>query len=157
MLSIGALFAGGQWFGTGQDNPTAQRSGGPTQLDPLPPGDGVGVGGTELTGERVAHTDARSGVRLDAAMAPKDWGTQVQFLVSNIKGPLTCRLVAVRRDGGSEVLSTWTVGERGWGTAQQPAPLMLPAVTALPRADIAHLQVQSVGANGSTETLVTAP
>lgn len=157
MLSIGALFAGGQWFSDAPENPAAQRSGGPTQLDPLPPGDGAGVGGPDLTGERVGGTDARTGVRLDAAMAAKDWGTQVQFLVSNIKGPLTCRLVAVRRDGGSEVLSTWTVGERGWGTAQQPEPLMLPAVTALPRAEIAHLQVQSVAADGSTETLVTTP
>jgi len=158
VLSIGALFAGGQWFGPDQQSPpTAQRSSGPTQLDPLPPGDGPGIGGTELTGERVANTDARSGVRLDAALAPKDWGTQVQFVVSNIKGPQTCRLVAVRTDGSSEVLSTWTVQEKGWGTAQRPEPLMLPAVTALPRADIAHLQVQSVAANGSTETLVTAP
>ena len=105
----------------------------------------------------MASTDARSGVRLDAALEPKDWGTQVQFAVSNIKGPLTCRLVAVRTDGGSEVLSTWTVGEKGWGTAGCQEPLLLPAVTALPRADIAHLQVQSVAANGSTETLVTAP
>jgi len=158
MLSIGALFAGGQWFGPDrQAPPAAQRSSGPTQLDPLPLNDGSGIGGPDLTGERVASTDARSGVRLDAAMEPKDWGTQVQFAVSNIKGPLTCRLVAVRTDGGSEVLSTWTVGAKGWGTAAREEPLLLPAVTALPRADIAHLQVQSIAADGSTETLVTAP
>ncbi|HEU4348996.1 MAG TPA: zf-HC2 domain-containing protein [Actinoplanes sp.] len=157
MVSIGALVAGGKWFAPDQQTPTAQRSSGPTQLDPLPPGGGPGVGGPDLPGERVGSTDARSGVRLDAGLASKDWGTQVQFLVSSIKGPLTCRLVAVRTDGSAEVLSTWTVGKEGWGTAQQPAPLMLSAVTALPRADIAHLQVQSVAANGSTETLVTAP
>jgi hypothetical protein len=157
MLSIGALFAGGQWFGPDQQTPTAQRSSGPTQLDPLPPADGPGVGGPDLTGERMARTDARSGVRLDAALEPKDWGTQVQFAVSNIKGPLTCRLVAVRTDGSAEVLSTWSVGVKGWGTAQRAEPLVLPAVTALPRNAIAHLQVQSVSTNGSTETLVTAP
>ena len=156
MLSIGTLFAGAKWFAP-DSGPVAQRPNSPTQLDPLPPGEGAGIGGTPLTGERISSTDTRSGVRLDAALAVKDWGTQVQFLVANIKGPLTCRLVAVRTDGGSEVLSTWTVGPKGWGTAQQPEPLMVSAVTALPRADIAHLQVQAVGDNGNAETLVTAP
>jgi hypothetical protein len=158
MLSIGALFAGGKWLGTEpQQGPVAQRSSGPTALDPLPLGTGTGLGGTPLAGEVVSRTDERSGVRLDAGLEPKDWGTQVQFAVANIKGPLTCRLVAVRTDGGSEVLSTWTVGEKGWGTAAQPEPLLLQGVTALPRAKIAHVQVQSIGADGATEALVTAP
>jgi hypothetical protein len=158
MLSIGALFAGGQWFGSDQQQtPTAQRPSGSTVLDPLPLGDGNGVGGPDLTGERMSNSDARSGVRLDAALEPKDWGTQVQFVVGNIKGPLECRLVAVRTDGRSDVLSSWTVGDKGWGTAQRPEPLLLSAVTSLPRADIAHLQVQSVGKNGAVENLVTVP
>lgn len=157
MLSIGALFAGGQWFGTEQKQPpTAQRSSGPEQLDPLPLSDG-GIGGPDLTGERMGNTDSRSEVRLDAALEPKDWGTQVQFVVSNIKGPLTCRLVAVRTNGGSVELSSWNVGEKGWGTAERQEPLLLSAVTALPRSEIAHLQVQSVDANGTAKTLVTAP
>ena len=156
MLSIGALFAGGQWFGTDQQAPpTAQRSSGPEQLDPLPPNGGIG--GPDLTGERMGSTDARSGVRLDAALEPKDWGTQVQFVVSNIKGPLTCRLVAVRTNGGSVELSSWNVGEKGWGTAERQEPLLLTAVSALPRSEIAHLQVQAVDANGTAKTLVTAP
>ena len=162
MFAIGALFAGGKWFAPDEQQPPPQatQSRGPDQWDPLPNSDGgPGIGGPELTltGERMGSTDARSGVRLDAALEPKDWGTQVQFAVSNIKGRQVCRLVAVRPDGGSEVLSTWTVSDKGWGTAQNPAPLLLPAVTALPRAEIAHLQVQSVTSNGTTETLVTAP
>ena len=158
MLSIGALFAGGQWFGTDQKQaPTTaqpQRSGGPDQLDPLPLSPG-GIGGPDLTGERMGSTDARSGVRLDAALEPKDWGTQVQFVVSNIKGPLTCRLVAVRTNGAPVELSSWNVGEKGWGTAEREEPLLLSAVSALPRAEIAHLQVQSIEANGTVKTLVT--
>ena len=159
MLSIGALFAGGKWLGPDPQlpGPAAQRSSGPTALDPLPLGTGTGIGGTGLAGDPIASTDARSGVRLDAGLEPKDWGTQIQFAVSNIKGPLTCRLVAVRTDGGSEVVSTWTVGDKGWGTAAQPEPLLLQGVTALPRDKIAHLQVQAVDGGGTAETLVTAP
>ncbi|GGL06327.1 zf-HC2 domain-containing protein [Mangrovihabitans endophyticus] len=160
MLSIGALFVGGQVFAPDQQeqqSPTAQRSAGTAQLDPLPPDDGPGLGGPDLPGERFSGTDTRTGVRADVGLESKDWGTQVSFMVSNIKGPLTCRLVAVRTDGATETLSTWTVGDDGWGTAANPDPLMLQAVTALPREEIAHLQVQSVDAKGGSETLVRVP
>jgi hypothetical protein len=158
MFSIGALFAGGHWFApTPSTTAGAQPAGGPTVLDPLPPAGGPGIGGKDLKGELFTSTDARSGVRADVAFQPKDWGTQVSFAVSNIRGPLTCRLVAVRTNGESEVLTTWTVGEKGWGTAAQPQPLLLQAVTALPRDQIAHVQVQSLDANGTNETLVRVP
>jgi hypothetical protein len=167
MLSIGALFVGGKWFAPGSGGSTSTTAGGAPsaapsqrgsdQLDPLPLSDGVGIGGPELTGERFGGTDPRTGVRADVALEKKDWGTQVSFAVANIKGPLTCRLVAVRTDGNSEVLTTWTVGEKGWGTAANPDPLLLQAVTALPRDDIAHIQVQSVDAKGIATTLVRVP
>ncbi|RZU49549.1 putative zinc finger protein [Krasilnikovia cinnamomea] len=157
MLSIGALFAGGQWFAPQQTKPPAAQRG-PSQLDPLPLTEGgTGIGGPDLAGERFGGSDPRSGVRADVALEKKDWGTQVSFAVSNIKGPLNCRLVAVRTDGGSEVLTTWTVPEKGWGTAENPNPLLLQAVTALPRDDIAHLQVQSVNDKGTADTLVRVP
>lgn len=157
MLSIGALFAGAQWLAPDQGpQQPAQRSS--KVLDPLPLAQGGGgFGGTALPGETFSTTDSRSGVSAAVGFEPKDWGTQVSFAVSNIKGPLTCRLVAVRTDGNSEVLSTWTVGDKGWGTAAQPEPLLLVAATALPRKDIAHVQVQSIDARGSTETLVRVP
>jgi hypothetical protein len=159
MLAVGALFAGAKWFAPNRTNApaaTAQRSS--TQLDPLPLSDGgAGIGGPDLPGERYGGSDPRSGVRLDAGLERKDWGTQVSYAVSNIKGPLTCRLVAVRTDGSTEVLSTWTVDQAGWGTAANPSPLLLQAVTATPRDSIAHLQVQSLPAGGTPETLVRVP
>jgi hypothetical protein len=160
MLSIGALFVGGQWLGsnktTNTPTTTAQRSS--TQLDPLPLSDGgAGIGGPDLTGDRYSGTDPRTGVALDVGLEKKDWGTQVSYAVSNVKGPLTCRLVAIRTDGTPEVLSTWTVGVKGWGTAANPSPLLLQSVTATPRDNIAHLQVQSLDAKGSAETLVQVP
>jgi hypothetical protein len=159
VLAVGALFAGARWIAPDKaNNPatTAQRSS--TQLDPLPLSDGgAGIGGPDLPGERYGGSDPRTGVRLDAGLERKDWGTQVSYAVSNIKGPLTCRLVAVRTDGSSEVLSTWAVNPAGWGTAANPSPLLLQAVTATPRDSIAHLQVQSVSAGGTSETLVRVP
>lgn len=158
MLSIGALFAGGKWFAPDQKSPstTAQRDS--SQLDPLPnSGDGPGIGGPDLTGQQYSGTDPRTGVHLDTALEKKDWGTQISFAISNIKGPKECRLLAVHTDGTTEPLVSWNVGERGWGTAANPTPLMLQAITATPREDIAHITVQEVTANGAGDTLVRVP
>ncbi|GIF05945.1 zf-HC2 domain-containing protein [Actinoplanes siamensis] len=159
MLSIGALFAGGKWLG--DDTPakggatTAQR--GSDQLDPLPDSDGVGIGGTPLPGQNYSGTDNRTNVSAAVGLEKKDWGTQVSFAVSNIKGPKTCALVLVHTDGTSERVASWTIGDKGWGTAANPAPLMLQAVTGTARDDIAHVQVQELAANGNSETLISIP
>ncbi|KUL35900.1 zf-HC2 domain-containing protein [Actinoplanes awajinensis] len=160
MLSIGALFAGGKWLGTdattpGTGNQVAQRDS--RQLDPLPDSDGVGIGGTQLPGQNYDGTDSRTGVSAAVGLEKKDWGTQISFAVSNLKGPKTCGLVLVRTDGTSERVATWTIGDKGWGTAANPAPLMLQAVTGTAREDIAHVQVQELTANGTGETLISVP
>ncbi|GAA0455785.1 RNA polymerase subunit sigma [Paractinoplanes deccanensis] len=157
MLSIGAFFVGGQVIGDQGSTPsnTTAQSGGSTQTDPLPnAGDGPGIGGPDLTGERFDGSDPRTGVQASVAFEQKDFGTQIQFAISNITGPKTCRLVAVHTDGTTEPLVSWTVGTKGWGTAANSQPLLLQAVTATPRADIAHVQVQEVP---SGDTLVRVP
>ena len=157
MLSIGALFAGGKFFAPDQKaTNTAQR--GSSQLDPLPNSqDGPGIGGPELTGQKYSGTDPRTGVHADVAMEKKDWGTQISFAISNIEGPKECRLLAVHTDGTTEPLVSWNVGEKGWGTAANPEPLLLQAVTATAREDIAHIQVQEVTTGGAGDTLVRVP
>jgi hypothetical protein len=159
MLSIGAFFVGGQVLG-GDSDPattnTAQRDS--TQLDPLPnTADGPGIGGPDLTGERLTGSDPRTGVTASVGLEKKDWGTQISFAISNITGPKVCRLVAVHTDGTTEPLVSWKVGDKGWGTAANSEPLLLQAVTATPRDNIAHVQVQEVAANGAGETLVRVP
>ncbi|MBG0560053.1 zf-HC2 domain-containing protein [Actinoplanes aureus] len=156
MLSIGALFAGGRWLGP-ESTPQAPQAQNSSQLDPLPNGDGVGIGGTKLPGEPFNGTDPRSGVAMAVGLEKKDWGTQISFAVSNVTGPKQCALVAVRRDGTSEQLATWTVGEGGWGTTANPNPLLFQAITATAREDIAHIQVQEITESGPGETLVRVP
>jgi hypothetical protein len=159
MLSIGALFAGGKWLGTDAPatpgNQIAQR--GSDQLDPLPDSNGVGIGGTALPGQNYSGTDSRTNVSAAVGLEKKDWGTQISFAVANLKGPKTCALTLVHTDGTSERVASWTIGEKGWGTAANPAPLLLQAVTGTARDDIAHVQVQELTANGNSETLVSIP
>jgi hypothetical protein len=158
MLSIGALFAGATWFAPNQkpSSTTAQRSS--SQLDPLPLSDGgAGLGGPDLAGNRWSGSDPRTGVQLDVGLEKKDMGTQFSFAVSNIKGPLTCHLVAVHRDSSTETLSSWTVGPNGWGTAANPSPLLASGITATSRDDIAHVRVESVDSKGNVTNLVQVP
>ncbi len=156
MLSIGALFAGSRWLAPDTKARTTAVAGGTTHLDALPP-DG-GNGGPDLPdGDRYGIRDPRTGVRMDAALGKKDWGTQISYEVSNITGPRVCQLVITKTDGSTEVVSSWSVGDKGWGTAAQPQPLTLTTVTALSRDQIAHLSVQALNAGGTPETLVQVP
>lgn len=157
MLSIGALFAGGRWLGPEPTPPSQTAQGGSNQLDPLPNSNGVALGGTSLPGVTYDGTDPRTGVSSAVGLEKKDWGTQISFAVGNITGPKECALVVVRRDGTSEQVASWTIGEDGWGTAANPTPLLLQAVTGTPRDDIAHVQVQEITENGPGETLVRVP
>jgi hypothetical protein len=158
MLSIGAFVFGNSRGGGGETPATttnAQR--GSTQMDPLPANGGPGIGGPDLAGQRYEGSDPRTGVALAVGLEKKDMGTQVSFAVSNIKGAKTCRLVLVHTDGTSEPLSSWTVGERGWGTPANPQPLLLQTTTATPREDIAHVAIQDVTKGGAGDTLVRVP
>jgi hypothetical protein len=157
MLSIGALFAGANWLAPTKTVPEAAASttpadAGSKELDPLPNPD-VGLGGLDLGGDVHDATDSRTGVAALVGFEEKDWGTQISFAVSNIKGPKVCKLVATRTNGETETLSTWKVGEKGWGTAEQEQPLLLQAATSLRRDEIALVSVQEVTDKG-TETLV---
>jgi hypothetical protein len=112
-------------------------------------------GAVPLTGEKVSATDRKTGAHIEAALDSKAWGTKVSFAVTKVDGPQSCRLVAVRRNGDTEVLSTWTVPDGGYGYDVRPQPLSLSAATALRSKDLTHLQVQAMDGNGDPSTLVT--
>ncbi len=142
-LAGGGVLAGAQWF--------APEPGAPTQAAPPAPA----TQPAPVAGERLSAVDRGTGVQADVLLEGRPWGTKVSFAVSKVSGPLTCRLVAVRASGQSEVLSTWTVPPTGYGTQEQPQPLALEASTALTRRDIVELQVQSVDISGNGTPLVT--
>ena len=105
--------------------------------------------GPDLVNDRqLSATDAATGVHADAVLDAASWGTRISFALSKVAGPLRCRLVAERRGGGTEVLSTWVVPADGYGTSKQPQPLVLQTATALSRTEIAGLRVESVAGTG---------
>jgi hypothetical protein len=108
-----------------------------------------------IAGDTVTATDKKTGAHIEAALTSRPWGTKVEFQVTKIEGPQSCRLVAVRENGETEVLSTWTVPDGGYGYEVRPQPLALEAATALASKDITHLRVQAMDPHGDPSTLVT--
>lgn len=153
-----ALLAGGTWLGGGvttgnlADPPISP---GPTTTSPEP----SGVGGPDLSeGDRFTAIDPDSGVQADVLLASRAWGTQVSLSLAAVTGPRECQLVAVRSDGTDEVMASWRVPEAGYGTSEQPDPLLLLAATKMAREDMNHLQVRVVEPDGTvTNTLITIP
>ncbi|SBT36952.1 anti-sigma factor family protein [Micromonospora auratinigra] len=130
--------------------PTAAPSPGPTSTDDPNIGDNI-----EQEGEKHNATDPGTGVRTTMFVASKDYGTQIYVQLSKLPGPRTCRLVVIRKNKTSEVVSSWSVPGTGYGTSARTTPLELSASTSAGRNDIDKIQVQSIDASGIATPLVT--
>ncbi|GAA4459014.1 anti-sigma factor family protein [Phytohabitans houttuyneae] len=157
-----SLVAGGRLFGDG-GSPTDVVAGGttpPASAPANPSGSGgPGIGGPELSedGEPFSATDIQTGVEARLVLETKTWGTQISFQLTKLTGPRQCRLTVLREDGTKEVLNTWSVPPAGYGTKEEPEPLLLQTSTATPRNEIDRVQVQQVGKDGIVESLVEVP
>lgn len=116
-----------------------------------------GTGGNEQEGEPFTAVDASTGVQLNMWLISKDFGTRIDFQLKRLPGPRTCRLMVVRKNDTTEVLSTWSVPGGGYGTTTNPLPLELSGATSVPKDDIAKVLVQSVDASGVASPLVQVP
>ncbi|MBQ1051311.1 zf-HC2 domain-containing protein [Micromonospora sp. C51] len=145
------------------DSSTAPPFAGPTTAPVGPPSDrpgnpgDPGFGGNEQEGDKVNVTDSTTGVSATFFLISKDFGTKMDFSLSKLPGPRTCRLVVVRDDGSTEVVSTWSVPDGGYGTNANPQLLALSAATSTKLDDIKHFEVQEIDSRGATDTLVTVP
>ncbi len=158
-----SLVAGGRLFGDG-GTPSDVVAGARTSAPATPPANpggsgGPGIGGPDIgeDGEPFSATDVQTGVEAKLVLETKTWGTQVSFQLTKLTGPRKCRLTVVREDGTKEVLNTWSVPPAGYGTKEEPQPLLLQTSTATPRNEIDRIQVQQVTKEGVVESLVEVP
>lgn len=118
--------------------------------------------------EQLRATDPRSHVRATLGLQAKGWGTRAVLELANVKGPLSCSLVAVGRDGGEETVTTWAVPVSGYGGAAAasgsgsraasgaaPAPLRVEGGAAYPPTAIARFEVRTE--DGTRLVTLTAP
>jgi hypothetical protein len=113
------------------------------------------VGGPLLTlgltgafGGGPAETiQASSGpVNAKIGLTGDDHGTEVQFDLTGVKGPLDCTLWAVSKDGTTRrAVASWTVDSTGYGTAGNPKALHIEGNVAIARADLGKLEFAREG------------
>ncbi len=106
-----------------------------------------------LTGQLHSATDPGTGVAGTVGLVAKTWGTQVTLDLSKVRGPVECELVAVSKTGERRVVMGWLVPAPGDGVPGHPAHLVIAGGTAIPRNDLARVDVDVV--NG--RTLLTIP
>jgi hypothetical protein len=118
----------------------------------------LGIGGPENlpAGTRYSATDLGTGVVLELFVDGKPWGSQLAISLSRVKGPFTCTLVAVSRNGAVETVSHWTVSAEGYGTPAHAEPLLLMAATGFKADTIDRIEVHAVKPPSTSDsTLVT--
>ena len=154
-LSIGVFGRG--FGGSGADpgnNVAATPTGGKTILNP--PSAGTSKPAGTPTGTTYSSTDPRSGAKLTVVADSKAWGSQLGITLTKVRGPLTCTLLVVGRDGRTEAAGTWWVMAEGYGTTQHPDPLTLSTSTSMQAGAIDRLEIRAVGSDGANpSTLVS--
>ena len=86
-------------------------------------------------------------------METKGWGTHIALDLTHVKGPLTCRLVAVSKVGAAHVMTEWAVPPTGYGEPGAPDHLQVHGGTSLQRSDLRRFEVR----DQSGATLLTIP
>ncbi|MER7756172.1 zf-HC2 domain-containing protein [Kitasatospora sp. NPDC097643] len=65
--------------------------------------------------EQFSATDPGTGARAVVGVDGKPWGSQISLQLADVRGPLTCRLVAVSHSGDRQTVTTWNVPPSGYG------------------------------------------
>ncbi len=86
---------------------------------------------------------APHGIHATVAMTDTTWGTSVNVTLAGVRGPLTCELVAVGKDGTRQTTSTWSVAGAGYGVPGSPERFTVWGATGLHRAEIDHFDVST--------------
>jgi len=106
-----------------------------------------------MMGERHTATNAANGVSAVIGLEQRDWGTHIAVELRGVKGPLTCDLVAVGKDGSTQVITNWYVPPHGYGVPGHTAPLDLHGGSSMAKSDIDHVEVRT----NTQQVLVSVP
>ena len=102
---------------------------------------------TTTTAQRLHAVSQSTGTKATVQVEKEPWGSQVTLQITHVKGPVGCRLLAVDRDGHSEVVMGWSVPPEGYGTPAHPDPLLVHGGTDVATANLSHFEVRTVNGN----------
>ncbi|MFF7731185.1 anti-sigma factor family protein [Streptomyces sp. NPDC008001] len=105
-------------------------------------------------GEKIGAVDPTTKVDATVSLQQKPWGTHVALRLAHVRGPLTCDLVAVGKNGERQTVTTWAVPPGGYGLDGTDAadkgdkwgkePLYTHGGAALNRNDISRFEVRTL-------------
>lgn len=100
-------------------------------------------------GEKHGGVDPATGVDATVSLERKPWGTHVALQLGAVKGPLTCDLVAVGKNGREQTVTTWAVPASGYGLKDSPVkwsrePLYTHGGAAFAQDDIDRFEVRTL-------------
>jgi anti-sigma factor RsiW len=103
--------------------------------------------------EKLHAVSQTTGTEATVQVEGEPWGSQVTLQITHVKGPVACRLLAIDKDGRSEVVMGWSVPPEGYGTPAHPDPLLVHGGTDVATANLSRFEVRTV--NGTL--LVSVP
>jgi hypothetical protein len=109
---------------------------------------GPGAPAVAIAGQLHSATDPGTGVAGTVGLQAKAWGTVVTLDLSKVHGPVECEAVAVSKTGERRVVMGWLVPAPGDGVPGHPAHLVIQGGAAIPRSDLARIDIDVV--NGRT-------
>ncbi|MEU6661031.1 zf-HC2 domain-containing protein [Streptomyces sp. NPDC046821] len=99
--------------------------------------------------KKVTATDPGTHVTATIGMQSKPWGTDTVLELKNVKGPQSCSLIAVGKNGERETVTSWTVPKWGYGIPNSnhyaaKYPLYVQGGAAFQRNAIDHFEVRTL-------------
>ncbi|MET7934619.1 zf-HC2 domain-containing protein [Streptomyces sp. NPDC005322] len=104
----------------------------------------------EQGSEQYSAVDPVTKVDAAVSLAQKGWGTSVALRLGNVKGPRSCDLVAIGKDGREETVTTWAVPTSGYGIKDgdgsrwSKEPLYAQGGAALNTDEIARFEIRTL-------------
>jgi hypothetical protein len=92
-------------------------------------------------GVRHSATDPATHAVGVVATRAEPFGAEVGLDLSGIRGPLTCRLVAVLRSGRQQPVTEWAVPPKGYGVPGSPDHLQVHGGISARPGDVSHFDV----------------
>lgn len=106
-------------------------------------GGGAPAAAPTFSADRHWASNPATGASAVVGVADKGWGSVVDLRLTGVRGPLTCSLVAIGRDGSHQTVATWSVPNSGYGTTAQPTPLTVHGAAGLHEKDINRFDIRT--------------
>ena len=142
------VLAGGSvavWQLSGNDPAPVEQAAPPSSPSVAPPST-TNTGTDVVAGARtVGATNPSTGVGATIGIEPESYGTRINLELRGVMGPMQCQLVAVDKNGASQVVTSWSVPAKGFGVPDSPEPLRLTGNIGFDPEDIERFDIRREG------------